>query len=572
MQPLNLTLQNAINLHQNGQVDEAAKAYRTIILEQPDCYDAYHLLAILYAEQGDYEEAIAWLNKLIDLGAVDYRIQEHLGRCYAHLKQFEQAEAYYLEALRIGSEPTSTYGYLAGLYREQGLSEAAEKIYQTLVQREPANIEMHFALGELALIRASWEEAKQYFFQVTVLSPGHQMALFHLGSIAYQKRDLQQAYAYYSQVNTDPDARLNLAVILLEQGYKQEAIEAFKALLNENPNNLLAHSNLASMALIDKDYETAMFHYQAILSQDLDNYTAHFNLGAIYMALKKWEMAGYHLAIGVRIQPNDPDVHDNYATVLLKLQQQRLAEHHYEIALSLRPEDPIASFRLAALQGTQPPERAPDVYVQSLFDNYAEHFDYELMEGLQYKVPEALYREASRYFFDRWDLDILDLGCGTGLCGPYFSPRSKQLIGIDLSEQMLALAEKKNCYQRLIQGEMTQVVAGFKEAFDLIIAADSLVYLGELAPLFIALYQALKPGGYCLFTVERSLAESPYSLGRSGRYSHRQDYLLEVAKSLGFEVDCHQSIVLRQERGEPVYGWLMGWVRAVEKESLLFNR
>ena len=52
-------------------------------------------------------------------------------------------------------------------------------------------------------------------------------------------------------------------------------------------------------------------------------------------------------------------------------------------------------------------------------------------------------------------LDVLDAGCGTGLCGPLMAPYARRLVGVDLSAGMLAQAKEKNVYDELFKVELT---------------------------------------------------------------------------------------------------------------------
>ena len=77
-------------------------------------------------------------------------------------------------------------------------------------------------------------------------------------------------------------------------------------------------------------------------------------------------------------------------------------------------------------------------------------------------------------------LDVLDAGCGAGLCGPLIAPCARRLVGVDLSGRMLAQARNKNVYDELIQRELTSYLRDSPAVFDAIVSADTLVYFGPL--------------------------------------------------------------------------------------------
>ena len=83
---------------------------------------------------------------------------------------------------------------------------------------------------------------------------------------------------------------------------------------------------------------------------------------------------------------------------------------------------------------------APAQYIRNLFDFYAPKFDKHLVEKLNYRNPK-LFLEQVLKVTHRRDLDVLDLGCGTGLCGLEFRSYARQMVGVDLSPEMVKLAE-----------------------------------------------------------------------------------------------------------------------------------
>ncbi len=156
-------------------------------------------------------------------------------------------------------------------------------------------------------------------------------------------------------------------------------------------------------------------------------------------------------------------------------------------------------------------------------------------------------------------LDVLDAGCGTGLCGAVVAPYAQRLVGMDMSQGMLDHAKSKNIYHKLVKAELTEYLRDNNETFDLIVSSDTLVYFGELSGIVAALARALRPQGLLVFTLERSVEESnpDYQLQLHGRYNHGQAYVEQLLESLGLRsIVMHAE--LRMEAGLPVAGLVIG--------------
>jgi predicted TPR repeat methyltransferase len=242
--------------------------------------------------------------------------------------------------------------------------------------------------------------------------------------------------------------------------------------------------------------------------------------------------------------------------------------------LTLAPSHPVATHLLASLGGAEAPARAPDAYVQNTFDRFAPDFDATLMR-LDYRAPQLLAAAIEFAFGEpRGNFDVLDAGCGTGLCASLLRPFARRLEGVDLSTGMLARAQRRGAYDALHEAELTRFIARYQASWDLIVSADTLCYFGDLAPVLRVAARALRRGGVLAFTLERmdetlvgltKSAAAPmgsrpdtgqYALGPHGRYAHSEAYVQGAVDAAGFEVTVGHA-VLRTEGGRPVPGMVV---------------
>ena len=256
------------------------------------------------------------------------------------------------------------------------------------------------------------------------------------------------------------------------------------------------------------------------------------------------------------LRPHFPEARRLLALAYCVIGQPEKAVLMCEAWLQSEPDDPVARHTLAAVSGRDVPARASDAYVQKTFDSFAASFEVKLAK-LHYRAPELVAaRLAETGVSPARALDILDAGCGTGLCGPLFAPYACRLVGVDLSEGMLAHAKEKRVYDELVRAELTAYLQAHRDEFDLIVTADTLVYFGALESVAAAAAGALRHGGRLIFTVEETTGDdaSPsYCLRPHGRYNHREEYVARVLADAGLVADMARA-ELRLESGIPVAG------------------
>jgi predicted TPR repeat methyltransferase len=221
----------------------------------------------------------------------------------------------------------------------------------------------------------------------------------------------------------------------------------------------------------------------------------------------------------------------------------------------LEEDDQVRTYVLRA-RDMKALRRSDPGYVRHLFDQFAADYDQRMTGQLAYGAPAILRGLADMVMPGRTGLDMLDLGCGTGLGGAAFKQLARRLDGIDLSPGMIEKARARGIYDHLAVGDIEQASG----EYDLWLAADTLVYLGDLRRMFAAAAKGLRQGGFFLFTVERKEGEG-FALGPKRRWRHSETYLRELAAGEGWDVTGLVECAPRREANVPVDGFAVALSR-----------
>ncbi|RWX75531.1 methyltransferase domain-containing protein [Neorhizobium lilium] len=250
----------------------------------------------------------------------------------------------------------------------------------------------------------------------------------------------------------------------------------------------------------------------------------------------------------------------NRALALEKAGDLDAAAKAYEEVLAIDPEDHGgAAVRLASMGRGEAPPKAPDAYVETLFDQHAESFEDILVEQLGYAVPVLVRQRLQALELGPFKR-MLDLGCGTGLTGGALRDMVEDVTGIDISENMVEIAHEKDLYDTIYVAEIEDFLEdNDDEPFDLVTATDVLPYLGALEPLFFGTAENLSAGGIFAFSSETVPAgdERPYTVGPHQRFLHSEAYVRQRLADTGFDVVEISDINVRMQDGQPSPGHLV---------------
>ncbi|MBA3661226.1 MAG: tetratricopeptide repeat protein [Gammaproteobacteria bacterium] len=511
-------------LHQQGRLVEAQTGYLAILTEDPHQVTALHGLGLLYAEQGDLAHAQETLEKVVALTS-DSAPALHLANVLKSRGLFEEATKVLLNILKYDGNYAPAMNNLGTINATLLQFPEAVKWYQQAIDVRSDYVDAYYNLGLALTKMQKLDRAKAAFEAVLALEEKHSGALFQSGCLSMMQKNYEQARQYFTVIAVQHpfhfETQVNLATTYLKLGQLNEAHLTYQ-----------------------KAHELVPLDLQVI-----------FNLGVIAMQQGRLPEAVEYYLQSIQLNPDLIDAHHNLAFAYLAMRQNDLALKHFQEVKRLDPDNISVTHTIHILTNNKDIVTSPPDYVRSLFNSYADHYDAHLQQVLHYQVPEQLFHALQETKLITKPIRVLDLGSGTGLSGAQFKPLASRLVGVDIAENMLDLAAEKKIYDQLIQSDLVTYLASESLSFDLVVAADVLVYYGDVAPFFTGVAKVLSQGGIFIFNAEIA-QQVQFEMLPSGRFAHSETYLDYLAEQHHFNIIKKQIIPMRLQNKQLVSGHL----------------
>ena len=482
----------------------------------------------------------------------------------------------YRKALKIDPGIKEAWNNIGTLCQKLGQAAEAETAYCRAAALD----------SEYAEPRVNLARMKKDLSELKALAkrfPHDALSLYFLADEHYRagEYDLAAEYATQASANAPTDAEIKIlsGLICLAQENTAEARICFQKALALDPRSVPALVNLANLETAAGEYETAEKHYKRALELSPQNLDAHINYADMLYRQKRLPEALEEYRTAVVIDPGIPEISNNLGVILKDIGEYEEALGLFFNAFNQRPETGEFSVNIAEtltlLHGQKPEtaikiaqnwrRQAPDnafavhvcaalqgklenennqIYVEKLFDNFADNYEL-VLQKLDYGVVRSL-----RNFTGPVEGTLVDLGCGTGLAGLAYQAAGTRLVGVDISEKMLAQARKKGIYKELIKADIVSWLLQKPQA-DAFVAADVFNYIGRLESVIDAAASVK-----LAFSTEDDHSVDTCRLTPSGRFAHNPEYVEKLLQKAGYHRIERQSSVLRTENGQPVKGTL----------------
>lgn len=405
---------------------------------------------------------------------------------------------------------------------------AAEGFYKRALRYNPMHLDANYLLGTLYAERGELAKALKFLRQAAEINPRSHMIQNNLGNIYQLSRQFDNAKSCYQRA------------------------------LDLEPNMPEVYNNLGNIYKNQEQFVEAEACYRRALLLRPDLVESYCNLGGALRVLKKFQEAIDSFRMALDLSPEFKDAIEGLGICYTELGERDQATAYFNRYLELDPSDNSeVKLRLALLNAGEIPKRYPAALMLTQYEKKAQNYDTNIQRpGLEFFGPKHVREMLEELKLPQASqLDVLDIGCGTGVCGEYLRGYARHLEGVDLSPHMLALAQKKSYYDKLECADVIVYMQGCKRTYDLIVASGVLILFGGLMPVFQAAARLLKPGGVFVFTLYRSESEAVvvrYNL----HFAHSAAYVQETAEAADLQVALLEQEVHEYDLGEPQPGWI----------------
>ena len=577
-------MQLAVSAHERSDYSNAIANYQKVLDIDPNHADANYRFGILSIQLGQIENALIFLQTAINVNPTIHEYWIPFIDALTKLNRFDDAKIVLdkanslghrqevfskllhnltlkqqvvceTEAKRVYDPPKKVIDEIIELQAQLEFEQAIEKT-NSVIKEYPKSALLMALQGNAYADLGNSSEAIRFLNKSIEIDENYVDAYYNLAHIFQSLDKNQEAIDCYNKtIEISPNyfaAYNNLGNIYREQRDFEASLDCFKKAIEINPKYADSYNNMGNALTEMGELNAAMDSFKTALEIKPQFAEAYFNMGKAYQDHEKYSDAINCYFAALKINNQYADAHYNLGMIYRELGDFEKAIAQCRTAFSIDPTNYSEAEHLVSAMLGETTKAAPRKYVEGLFDAFADSFDDALVNKLEYntaKIAEILKLNIP----DNDITKILDMGCGTGLLAPYLKTYCDHLIGIDVSQKMLKKAEVSNHYTNLIHSDIVDYIRKTKDKFDLFIAADVLVYIGDLDLLFKLIKQSNSSGGWLAFSTEH-IETSTYELRSSGRYAHSKSYIDSLCEKYGYVIKDFAVENLRKEKGEFLSG------------------
>jgi Flp pilus assembly protein TadD len=311
-------LEEIVELHKQGKLEEAEQRYRELLTFNPDDPETLHLLGMVRRQRGDAVEAVELVRRAIELAPDRAPYYMTLGGIELHAAQLDAARADFETALRLDPNLTGAYGALAQIAMLQGDSARAEEHFKRAGRTEGERVDVLVGQGNLLLQRGDTDGAIRYLTRAAELFPN------------------------------DPAPQASLGRAYLSKGMQAFAEQALNNALKLKPDYHAARLVLAETLMLARRFDEAQAHLKQLMAVPEQRAPALATMGDVFRARGDLNRATTFYRDSLELRRGHPRVTAALAWCLMQQRLLREAIGAWREAVRLMPDDLDARRALAA--------------------------------------------------------------------------------------------------------------------------------------------------------------------------------------------------------------------------------
>ncbi len=346
-------LQVAIQHHQRGQLQEAARLYQTVLAHNPNHPDALHLLGVVAHQFGQNQRAVELISRAVILRPNVAAYHANLAEVYRTLGQLDGALECCRAALRLQPNYPEAFNNLGLVLLQAGRTNEAIDQFRTAVELQPRFAMAHNNLGNALRTKGEIPAAIEEFRRAIECDPGLAEAHSNLGQLLCERQELNEALTHCEEaVRLRPhfaEAFSNLGNVLREKGRLDEARRNYTEALRLNPAIGMIYNNMAQLLQEEGHYDLALGWYEQALARDARTPRIYCNLASALSEKERYDEAVARYETALRIDSDCAEAHNGLGFVRHEQGRDLEAKAHYEAALRCKSDFAPAYCNLGTL-------------------------------------------------------------------------------------------------------------------------------------------------------------------------------------------------------------------------------
>ncbi len=336
-------INQAFNLHSQGNISEAVKYYKYFIDQGFKDHRVFSNYGIILKDNRNLQKAEIYLTRAIEIKPDFPNAHFNLGLIFNDLGKPQKAVKCLGQAIKLEPNLAEAHYNLGSIFRDLGNLEKAKVSIKKSIELKPDYADAHLTLGLVFHDLNELKEAERYLSKAIIINPNLSEAYYNLGIIFNDLGEIKKSYdSYMKAIKIKPNftqAHANLGLVLKDSGNLEEAEIYIRKAIRLNPNLSELYSNLGIILIgLGRLIEAELSQLKAIeLNPDLAN--AHYNLGNILRETERLKEAELSLKKAIELNPALAQAHRDLSICLYLMGKKTSALKSIIKANSLNPKE-----------------------------------------------------------------------------------------------------------------------------------------------------------------------------------------------------------------------------------------